>query len=91
VHLIIYLLIQALDIYLYLIIASVIMSWLVMFDVLNIRNKFVYKGYMLLNRVIDPVMKPLRKFIPPLGNIDFTPMVVWFLIIFAEDALRRLM
>ena len=69
---IIILLIKLLDVYLWLIIASVIMSWLIAFDVLNMRNRFVYKCCHLLNSLVEPGMSRVRKFIPPLGNIDFT-------------------
>jgi YggT family protein len=91
VDLIIILLIKALDIYLWLIIASVIMSWLIAFDVLNMRNKFVYKCCHALNSVVNPGMAYLRRFIPPLGNIDFTPMIMWFLIILVQGLLARLL
>jgi YggT family protein len=90
-NLVIILLIKALDIYLYLIIASVIMSWLIAFDVLNMRNKLVYKGCYWLNRLVNPPMLYLRKFIPPLGNIDFTPMIMWFLIIVVQRLLVSLL
>src|SRR6266705_2652522 len=90
-NLIIYLLIQALNIYLYLIIASVIMSWLVVFDVLNVRNKFVHKCYNLLNAAVNPGMAKLRKVIPPLGNMDFTPMVMMFGIYLVQGLLISLM
>jgi YggT family protein len=90
-NLILFLLFEALNIYLYLIIASVIMSWLVMFDVLNIRNKFVRKCYELLNAVVNPGMAKLRKFIPPIGNIDFTPMAMMFGIYLVQGLLIHLM
>lgn len=89
--LIIILLIKALDIYLWLIIASVMMSWLVVFDVLNMRNKWVYKGCHLLNRAVNPGMARLRKIIPPLGNIDFTPMVMMFGIYLIQGFLYSLL
>ena len=88
---IILLLIKALEIYLWLIIASVLMSWLVAFDVLNIRNKWVYKFYNLLNSAVNPPMARLRKIIPPLGNIDFTPMVMMFLIFIMQNFLYGLL
>ena len=75
---IIYLLIKLLDIYLWMIIATVIISWLVVFNVLNTRNKWVYKFCDLLNRATDPVVLQLRRFIPPVGGIDLTPMVLIF-------------
>jgi YggT family protein len=91
VNLIIFLVIKALDIYLWLIIASVIMSWLVAFDVLNMRNKLVYKCGYWLNRAVNPPMLYLRRFIPPMGNIDFTPMIMWFLIILVQGLLKDLL
>lgn len=88
---IVYLLIQALNIYMWLIIASVLVSWLIAFDVLNTRNKWVYKGVRLLNRAVEPGMSRLRKIIPPIGNIDFTPMVMMFLIMGAQSLLVNLL
>lgn len=88
---IIYLLIQLLDIYLWLIIASVLVSWLVAFDVLNLRNKWVYKAYGLLNRLVEPPMTYLRKVIPAVGGIDFTPMVIIFGIYLLQNFLWSLL
>lgn len=82
--------IKVLDIYLWLIIASVIISWLVAFDVINLRNKYVYKVCNVLNRIVNPGMAYIRRFIPPLGGIDFTPMVMWFLIIVVQGLLYKL-
>ena len=90
-NLIIILLIKALDIYLWLIIANVIVSWLLVFDVLNIRNKWVYKGCDLLNRATNPLAQRLRRFIPPLGGIDLTPMVMMLGIYLIEGFLYSLM
>jgi YggT family protein len=75
---IIFFLIQLLNVYLWLIIVSVMVSWLVVFGVLNTRNKWVYKFCALLNRVTSPGMDKLRSVIPPMGGIDFTPMVMIF-------------
>lgn len=69
-------LIFALDVYLYIIIATVLISWLVAFGVLNTRNKWVYKFCELLNTVTNPVVLRLRKIIPPMGGIDITPLVI---------------
>lgn len=75
---ILFLLIRALDLYLGIIMASIIVSWLVAFDVLNTRNRWVYKFCALLNRLTDPVILPLRRWLPPLGGLDFSPMAVIF-------------
>ncbi|HEY0599053.1 YggT family protein [Brevundimonas sp.] len=57
-----------------------ILSWLVAFDVINYRNRFVASLAHTLDRIISPVLAPLRAFIPPLGGIDITPIVAWILI-----------
>ncbi len=80
-----------LDIYVWLIIAGIIASWLVAFDVLNLRNKGVYKAYMMLNRVVEPPMAYVRKFIPPIGGLDLSPMVVIFGIYIIQGLLIRLL
>ncbi len=85
--LIIILLIKALTIYLWLIIASAVVSWLVAFDVLNMRNKWVYKACRALDQAVDPSLRYVRKVIPPVGGIDFSPMVVLFLIYFVQNFL----
>jgi YggT family protein len=63
---------------LYLIIASVIMSWLIAFDVLNTRNRWVYKICSLIGRATNPGMAYVRRFLPPMGGIDLSPMVLIF-------------
>jgi len=88
---IIILLIKGLDIYLWLIIASIIMSWLLLFGVLNSRNRLVHKVWELLARVTEPPMQKLRRFIPPVGNIDFTPMVVIFGIYLLQNFLHGML
>lgn len=75
---IIYILANAIQFYLMLIMATIIISWLVFFNVVNMRNKWVYKLCMLLARVTEPVYKPIRRFIPPMAGMDFTPMIVIF-------------
>lgn len=62
------------------IIANAILSWLLAFDVLNYRNRIVYQFAMALDRVTSPVLAPLRRFIPPLGGIDLTPIIALIVI-----------
>ncbi len=90
-NMVIFLLIQLLDIYLWLIIASVIVSWLVVFGVLNTRNKFIYKGCELLNKLTSPGMDKLRRIIPPMGGIDLSPMVMIFGIYILQSFLYSLL
>ena len=56
--------------------ANAILSWLVMFDVVNMRNRFINQVAHFLDAVTQPVLRPVRRFIPPLGNIDISPVVV---------------
>ena len=65
-----------LSIYVWIIIAGVVISWLVAFDVMNTKNPMVYKICTLINQVTEPVMGRVRRVIPPLGGIDISPIVV---------------
>jgi len=62
------------------IIANAILSWLVAFDIVNLRNRFAYSVAHFLEAVTRPVMRPLQRIIPPLGGIDITPIIVILLI-----------
>ena len=76
-----------LNLYMWLIIFQVILSWLIAFNVINTSNRFVYMVGDFLYRVTEPVMRPIRRILPNLGGIDLSPMVVILLIIF----IRRLL
>jgi len=56
-------------------IVNAVLSWLVAFDVINYRNRFVASLAATLDRIVSPVLEPLRRIIPPLGGIDVTPIV----------------
>jgi YggT family protein len=64
----------------WLIIVSVVASWLVAFGVINTRNPTVYQILDILNRVTDPILRPIRRLIPPMGGLDLSPMVVLLVI-----------
>lgn len=65
-----------LDVYLWIIIAYVIVSWLVAFGVLNAGNPKARQVTELLERLTDPVLKPVQKYIPPIAGIDLSPIIV---------------
>ena len=75
------LILKILDIYSAIIIASAIMSWLVAFGVVNVRNQIIRVVVDLLYRVTEPVLRPIRRFLPNLGGIDISPVVALLLII----------
>ena len=62
------------------IIAAVVMSMLIAFGVANPRNQFVYTVSDFLNRLTDPILNPIRRFMPNLGNIDISPIIAILLL-----------
>ena len=76
-----------LNILVWLVIISAIMSWLVAFGVINVRNRIGYEIVRGLDRATDPLLRPLRRFIPPLGGMDFTPVIFILVVSAANSAL----
>src|SRR5689334_19584663 len=60
--------------------ASAILSWLVMFNVINLRNQLVYNVVRFLDAVTAPILRPVQRIIPPLGGIDVSPIIVLLLL-----------
>jgi YggT family protein len=60
----------------WIIIANAIVSWLILFDVINMRNRIVGQVVRFLDAVTRPILRPLRRFIPPLGGVDITPVIL---------------
>ena len=58
------------------IIVSAILSWLVAFDEINLRNQFVYNLARFLDAVTRPILRPVQKIIPPIGGVDISPIIV---------------
>ena len=83
------LILKILDIYSAIIIASAIMSWLVAFGVINVRNQFIRVIVDLLYRVTEPVLRPIRRFLPNLGGIDISPVVALLLIIVIQHVIQN--
>lgn len=70
----------ALNIYVWLLIASAILSWLIAFNVVNTRNQFVSTVGEFLYRITEPVLRPIRNMLPNLGGLDISPVIVILLI-----------
>lgn len=64
--------------YIYVILIQVAVSWLVAFDVINTTNEQAKNLIALLHKATDPVYKPIQKYVPPIGGIDLTPLIVVF-------------
>ena len=83
-----YLALQILKLYSYVVIANVIISWLVAFNVLNTQNRFVYSILEFTYRLTDPILNKIRRFLPNLGNLDISPIILLLLIWFIEMCMK---
>ena len=83
-----YLALQILKIYSYVVIANVIISWLVDFNVLNTSNRFVYSVLDFTYRLTDPILNKIRRFLPNLGAFDISPIILLLLIWFIEMCMK---
>ena len=73
-----------LDLYVWLLIASAILSWLIAFNVVNTRNQFVAAIAEFLFRITEPVLGPIRRTLPSLGGLDISPIVLILIIMFLQ-------
>jgi len=77
-----------LQIYIWLLIAAAVLSWLIAFSVVNTRNQLVATIGDFLYRLTEPVLRPVRRVIPPAGMFDVSFMVVFFALFFLQSILR---
>ena len=83
-----YLLLQILKIYSYVVIANVIVSWLIAFNILNTQNRFVYSIVEFTYKLTDPILNKIRRFLPNLGTLDISPVILLLLIWFIEMCMK---
>ena len=83
-----YLILQILKLYSYVVIANVIISWLIAFNVLNTSNRFVFSILELTYRLTEPFLKRIRRFLPNLGSLDISPIILLLLIWFIEICMK---
>ena len=79
----------ALRLYVWVIIAAAILSWLIAFNVVNTRNSFVAMIGETLYRMTEPVLRPIRRMLPNLGGIDVSPIILLLIIFFLERVIVR--
>jgi len=77
----------ALNLYIYLLIAAAVLSWLIAFNVVNTRNQAVAMIGDFLFRITEPALRPIRNMLPNLGGIDISPIILILLIILIERVL----
>ena len=76
---------MVIQIFIYLLVANAILSWLVAFNVVNTSNQFVATVGQFLHKITEPILRPLRRVIPQFGGIDVSPIVLILLLIFAQN------
>ncbi len=79
-----WLILQVIDLYMWLVIIGVVLSWLAAFNVVNLSNRFVYLVGEFIDRVTEPALRPIRQILPNLGNIDISPVVLILLLLFLQ-------
>jgi YggT family protein len=84
---IIALLLLLLDLYWWVVVIAVVVSWLVAFGILNTYNHFARSVIRALEALTEPVFRPIRRIIPPLGGLDLSPLIVLIAIWFIEYVL----
>ena len=83
-----YLVLQILKIYSFVVIANVIISWLIAFNILNTSNRFVYSVLDFTYRLTEPILNKIRRFLPNLGTFDISPIILLLLIWFIEMCMK---
>lgn len=74
----------ALDLYVWVLIISAILSWLIAFNVVNTRNRAVYTISDVLYRLTEPALRPIRNVLPSLGGVDLSPVVLILIVMFVQ-------
>ena len=79
----------ALNLYTYVIVAAALMSWLIAFNVVNIRNDVVRSVWNALVGLTEPLLAPIRRFLPNTGGLDISPVILILLIILVKEIIER--
>jgi YggT family protein len=83
------LIVAVLDLFWWVLIIQVVMSWLIAFNVINTRNRFIYMIGDFADRATEPVLRPIRSILPNFGGIDLSPLVVLLLLSFLRNLIIR--
>ena len=73
-----------LNLYWWIVLAMIILSWLNSFNVVNTRNQFVAAVWRILNQLTEPVLRPIRKIMPNFSGLDISPIILFIIIFFIE-------
>ncbi|MBR9971844.1 YggT family protein [Magnetospirillum sulfuroxidans] len=81
----------ALEFYWYVVLATVIFSWLIAFGVINTYNHAVRTIGDVLARLTEPALRPLRRWLPDIGAVDLSPIALWLIILFLQMVVKKLL
>ena len=80
-HFLLFLVEQLINLVIWVMVANAILSWLIVFEVVNLRNPAIYQLSRFLDAVTRPILRPVQKVIPPFGGVDITPIIVMIVLI----------
>jgi YggT family protein len=80
----IWLIITIIQLYTYVVIATVIVSWLIAFNVINLHNPIVRQIAYILAQLTEPLLEPIRRVLPSLGGLDISPVILLLLLYFLQ-------
>lgn len=80
VHALLYLFNSLISLLIFVVIVNAVVSWLIAFDVINVRNRTVYQIVRTLDAITSPMLAPIRRFMPNLGGIDVSPIILLLLL-----------
>lgn len=78
-------LLLVLRLYWYVVLAMIILSWLISFNVVNTRNQFVSSVWRVLNQLTEPVLRPIRRLLPNMSGLDLSPVILFVILFFIEQ------
>lgn len=79
-----WLVLTVIDLYMWIVIISIVLSWLIAFQVVNTSNRFVYMVGDFCNRLTEPALGRIRRYLPTFGNIDLAPVALIILLVFLQ-------
>src|ERR1700679_1053994 len=79
-----------LNLYIWMLVIGAILSWLAIFNVINPRNRVVQMVADFIERMTEPLLRPIRRVIPPMGGVDISPLILILIIMFLQRFLTHL-
>lgn len=81
---------SVISIYTFIVIGQVVVSWLIAFRVINMQNQFVHSVAQVLHQLTEPALRPIRKIVPTLGGLDFSPVILLLALMFVQRLINEL-